>query len=92
MGLTAIQRGSAIRLQRLDNDRPLGRIVSLRDGQYAVISPNGHFHGSPGVEKELVYVVQTEEGQRTLTAQEFSAKYGWKNDPRKVEKALIGDG
>ncbi|NQT40344.1 MAG: hypothetical protein HQ581_22815, partial [Planctomycetes bacterium] len=50
----------------------------------AVISPEGHFTGSPGVEKELVYVVQTEEGQETLSPEEFEQKYGWKNDPAKA--------
>jgi len=48
-------------------------------------NPDGHFAGSLGVEKELVYVVQAEPGEQlTLTPDEFAAKYGWKNDPSKV--------
>ena len=40
--------------------------------------------GSPGVEKEFVYVVQTDTGQETLAPEEFALKYGWKNDPLKA--------
>jgi hypothetical protein len=55
----------------------------LPDGQVA-ISPDGHIRGTPGAEKELVYVVVTDTGQETLTPAEFAQKYGWKNDPEKV--------
>jgi hypothetical protein len=64
--------------------RVLGVFLFQRDGKYALISPDGHFRGSPGVEKELVYVVQTDQGQDTLTPEEFARKYNWKNDPSKV--------
>jgi hypothetical protein len=37
-----------------------------------------------GVERELVYIVETDEGQETLSPETFAAKYGWKNDPSKV--------
>jgi WD40 repeat protein len=69
-------------------------ILSLRDSQSAVISPQGHWRGSPGVEKELVYVVLTDSGEQvTLTPHEFAKKYVWKNDPEKVgSKAEIGTG
>ena len=49
-----------------------------------MISPDGHFTGSPGVEEELVYLVQTDEGQETLSPAELEEKYGWKNDPSTV--------
>lgn len=42
---------------------------------YADRSPDGHYRGSPDVEKELVYVVQTNQGQDTLTPAEFAQKY-----------------
>ncbi len=69
--------------------RLLRTIVRLPDQQYAVISPEGQYRGSPGVEKELVYVVQTDRGQETLTPEEFSKKYGWKNDPQKAGKGML---
>ncbi|HUT36385.1 MAG TPA: hypothetical protein VNE39_23060 [Planctomycetota bacterium] len=37
------------------------------------------------MEKHLVYVVQTDEGQETLTPREMEAKYGWKNDPSRAQ-------
>ena len=45
---------------------------------------DGHYRGSPGVEDELLYVVQTDRGQETLAPEEFTKQYGWKNDPQKV--------
>jgi hypothetical protein len=40
--------------------------------------------GTPRAEREIVYVVETERGQETLTPAEMAKKYGWKNDPAKV--------
>jgi hypothetical protein len=77
-----------------------GTILPLRDNAYVTISANGHYCGSPHVERMLVYVVQTDQGQETLTPEEFSKKYGWKNDPERVvlkgesgkQKAELGKG
>ena len=76
--------GNTYQLRDLSDGKLLRTILPLPREQYAVISPEGHFTGSPGVENELVYVVQTDEGQQTLTPAEFAAKYGWKNDPGRV--------
>ncbi|MCY2990547.1 MAG: WD40 repeat domain-containing protein [Planctomycetota bacterium] len=75
---------SLVRLHRIADGALLRTVVSLRDHQYAVISPEGHFAGSPDVEREFVYVVQTDTGQETLTPEEFTRKYGWTNDPLKA--------
>ncbi len=80
--------GKAFQLRRLSDGEPLKTILPLPGEQYAVISPEGHFTGSPGVEKELVYVVQTDEGQETLSPAEFEQKYGWKNDPARVSMSV----
>ena len=32
----------------------------------------------------MVHIVQTDQGQETLTPEEFAKKYGWKNDPERV--------
>ncbi len=66
-----------------------GTVLLLRDNAYIRLSPSGHYRGSPHVERMLVYVVQTDQGQETLTPEEFSKKYGWKNDPEKA--ALKGE-
>jgi len=34
--------------------------------------------------ENLVYIVQTDDGQYTLTPDEFAQRFGWKNDPSKV--------
>lgn len=64
--------------------RKRGIWVPLVDEQYLSISPEGHFLGSPRIERQIVYVVQTDKGTETLTPEEFYTKYGWKNDPSKA--------
>jgi WD40 repeat protein len=83
--LVASRGDSAVRIRQTDDGRLLRTILSLRDKQYAAISPDGHFRGSPDVEKEFVYVVQTDDGQETLTPAEFSKRFQWTNDSEKVQ-------
>jgi hypothetical protein len=66
-----------------------GTLVTLRDELYLAVSAEGHYRsrGPWRIERELVYVVQTEHGQDTLTPEEFAQKYGWKNDPDRVRLA-----
>jgi hypothetical protein len=64
--------------------RPAGVLVALSHGLYLAVSPDGHYRGWPEVEKELVYVVETDRGQETLTPKEFEKRFGWKNDPERV--------
>ena len=61
-----------------------GKLLSLGSGQGLVINPEGHYRGTPGIENQLVYVVETDRGQETLSPEEFTKKYGWKNDPERV--------
>jgi WD40 repeat protein len=61
--------------RRLDDPIPNYRLA---------VSTDGHYRSSEGIESEIVYVVQTEQGQETLTPAEFSKRYGWKNDPNRV--------
>ena len=52
------------------------------DAGWLVLSEDGHYRAENKiVEKEVVYVVQTDEGQQMLSPQAFAAKYKWKNDP-----------
>jgi WD40 repeat protein/tRNA A-37 threonylcarbamoyl transferase component Bud32 len=62
-------------------------LVNLRNDQWLTVGPDGHYDGPPGIESELVYVVQTESGQETLSPQQFAEKYQWKNDPQRVRTA-----
>ncbi len=49
--------------------------------QIVAISKDGHVRADGPAQDGLVYVVQTVNGQDTLTAAEFTARYKWKNDP-----------
>jgi serine/threonine protein kinase/WD40 repeat protein len=60
-------------------------LVALPDNKALAIMPDGHYRGTPsGMERHLVYVIQTDQGQETLTPEEFTTRYGWKNDPDRV--------
>jgi len=80
----AMDTGGAFRIGDLHNGTFPLTLVPLRGGQWLAVRPDGHYRGSPGVEKEIVYVVQTDAGQEVLASEEFAKKYGWKNDPERV--------
>jgi WD40 repeat protein len=77
----AEQLANSVRVWDASTARPLVTLVALQNPHWLVVSPEGHFRASPRAERELVYVVQTDTGQETLTPAEFAAKYVWKNDP-----------
>jgi WD40 repeat protein len=78
--LVASRSTGFVQVWDVETGRPRGTLVPL-GSQWLVIGADGHYRGSPRVERELVYVVQTDQGQETLSPEEFSKKYGWKNDP-----------
>jgi WD40 repeat protein len=82
--LLATLSAQGVRLWDADGKRLHATIAAMPNRGYTVISPEGHYRGSPRVERELVYVVQTDQGQETLSPEEFEKKYGWKNDPEQV--------
>jgi WD40 repeat protein/tRNA A-37 threonylcarbamoyl transferase component Bud32 len=64
--------------------RLLRVLVNLSDGRGVAISAAGHYSASGNIEDELVYVVQTDQGQFTLTPAEFGKQYHWQNEPGDV--------
>jgi WD40 repeat protein/formylglycine-generating enzyme required for sulfatase activity len=80
--------GNTIRLERVEDGSIQGTLVSLQSSRTVVVNPNGHYVGSPGVEEDLVYVIQTDNGQETLAPEEFAKKYGWKNEAQKALRAV----
>lgn len=65
-----------------------GFIIQFQDEGYVIIQPDGHWRGSPGVEKKLIYIALSEDGRQDMyTPEEFAQKFGWKNDPEKVRLA-----
>jgi len=75
---------SMFRLTRTTDGQVIRTTAVLRDGRNIVLAPNGHWTGPEEAADELVAVVQTDEGQETLTLQQFADKYDWQNDPSKV--------
>jgi hypothetical protein len=66
--------------------RPRG-LGELKSGRYLIVTPDGRYRGSPGVEEDLVYVVLTRDGrQEMLRPADFSKRFGWKNDPSRVRQ------
>ena len=59
-------------------------LIGLPLNEALAVSATGHYRCTPGVERDLVYVVQTDAGQETFTPEEFARKYHWKNDPNQV--------
>lgn len=50
-----------------------------------MIGPDGQYRGSEGIEKHIVYVAMHDDGAlKTYTPAEFTAKFGWKNNPDKA--------
>ena len=82
--LAAVSKTYTVRLWETTTGRPLGTAIRLEHG-WLVLSETGHYRAeNEKVEKELVYVVQTDEGQDTLSPKQFAAKYNWKNEPDKA--------
>lgn len=63
----------------------LGTLLMVQDCRPVVISPDGHYSSPVDVESELVYVVETDDGQqKTYTPAEFSSRFRWTNDPERA--------
>ena len=78
-----------VRLQELATGHAQATFLVLGDDRSMAVSSPGHYRGSPGI--ELVYVVQTDRGQETLTPEQFAEQYGWKNDPQQVTLGTPAD-
>jgi hypothetical protein len=84
----AVSGHGAAHLWQAGTGEPIAAFVLLPNSEYLFVSPEGHYSATSDVEKDLAYVVQTDEGQFTLTPAEFADEYGWKNDPEKVRLNL----
>ena len=82
--LSAFISLGAISVHRTSDFDRSSTLLWLADGTVVRINPEGHFAGPPGVEKELVYVVQTEAGARHALARPVRREVRLKNDPAKA--------
>jgi serine/threonine protein kinase/WD40 repeat protein len=84
-GTTAIDH-SGVRARIWDTRS--GEAIStmfLGDDQWLVVSPEGHYASSEGIAEELAYVVEEDDGDwLTLSPEEFSRRYDWRNNPSKA--------
>jgi WD40 repeat protein len=71
----------------VDSGQVQAVLLGLPRDRALAVGATGHYRCTPGVERDLVYVVQTDKGQETLTPEEFARKYHWKNDPEQVRPA-----
>jgi hypothetical protein len=79
---------TAVQIGETETGRVRGALVMLRPGQpgdFLAITPDGHYRGNAALDRDLVFIVQTEGGQEMLFADEFAQKHGWKNDPEQVQ-------
>jgi WD40 repeat protein len=67
-------------------NRKLGTLIAGIEGeQWLMVGPDGHYRGSEGIEKHIVYVALHEDGSmKTYAPAEFQDKFGWKNDPNRA--------
>lgn len=86
--LIALTSAGAFRLFDFASGEPLGAAVSLPDSRSLIVGPTGHYAVTGGTDDEVVYVVQTESGQQTLSPPEFAARYAWKNEPARAKFAF----
>jgi hypothetical protein len=57
----------------------------LHSGKCVVVSPEGHYRGTPAnIDREVLHVARINGHQETFTPEEFAKRFGWKNDPSKV--------
>ena len=68
-----------IRRFELKTGQPSTTIVPLRDNHWLSLTADGHYQGSPQIDEEIVYVIETDAGQETLTPAEFAKRFNWQN-------------
>jgi WD40 repeat protein len=82
---------NTVRFHEAETGRPRGLLLALDDTNALVVSPEGHYRPTAEVQEKIRYVVQTRDGQETLTPGEFTKQYGWTNDPKRVRLGNRGD-
>jgi hypothetical protein len=85
--------GEAVRAQFSPDGRSIALghhrsgVSVMRDSRCVQVTPEGHWRGEV-YEDELVYVVETDQGQAVLSPAEFAKQHGWQNDPAKCRRPL----
>lgn len=69
----------------VSSGRRRGAFCPMDNARMLALDSSGHYSGSPNLRKHLIYIVQTDNGQQTWTADEFNERFEWKNDSAKVQ-------
>lgn len=88
--LVASRLATATCFWDLSDGARYGTLFALSNAQTLAIGPQGHYVANrPAADTPpLIYVTSTSDGQNWYTPREFGKKFGWKNDPGRVE--LLG--
>lgn len=72
--------------------RQLGVLYpSLGEGHWLCIGPTGHYRGTEGVERDIVYVAEHLDGTFTShSLEDFARAFGWQNDPNQATFLATG--
>jgi WD40 repeat protein len=62
-----------------------GVYYHMPKSQGLMIGASGHYSGTADVQKDLIYQAVTASGQSTMSPEDFTTRFGWKNDPTKVK-------
>jgi serine/threonine protein kinase/WD40 repeat protein len=73
-----------LRFYDTETGRHLLTLVPLNDDGFVAISADGYYSASRDLKDDIIYVIQTDQEQKTLTPEEFGKKFGWRNDVTRV--------
>jgi WD40 repeat protein len=83
-------RRSGVAVREISSNRLVWVTCFFTGEDWITVLGDGHWRGSPGVEKEIRYVVLTDDNRMlTLTCEEMEEQFSWKNDPTEIERATI---
>jgi WD40 repeat protein len=84
--LVAASGGGIARIWNTETGSPQGSLLPLADGHGTMLSADGHYRGTERAKDAILYVAEQDDGQQaTLTPDDFAQRYGWRNDPQRVQ-------
>jgi WD40 repeat protein len=82
----SLDGGMALRFCDVSQGSTSGVIMPFSENEWMAIGADGHYRGTPGIEKHLIYVAESNDGEQLiLSPAEFSKQFGWQNDPALVQ-------
>ncbi|MCX5660401.1 MAG: protein kinase [Planctomycetota bacterium] len=71
----------AVRVWETRSALPRHTLMTLQETNYAAIGNAGDYVGPEGIDKSLVFVAQSDAGQKLYTPAEFASTFHWSNSP-----------